>query len=77
MSERTERLTSAAAAAIAAVGPSIEQAGSKLHTLTVEIEVDTRGTVSGAVAWVQLRVNMNRVLGLTGKGPTGGQRENH
>ena len=63
MTDQTERLIEAATAAIRDIGPAIEQAGPKLHTLTVEIELDTRGTVNGAVAWLQHRVSLSKLLG--------------
>ena len=59
-----DHLTEAAAAAIADVMPAIERAGPRLHTLTVEIELDTRGRVAGAVVCTQLRVNLGKLLGV-------------
>ena len=63
-----ERLTEAAAAAIADVMPAIKAAGPKLGLLTLELKVNTKGQVTGATAWPQLRLNMNRVLGVSGRG---------
>ena len=68
MTDLTECLARAAVAAIADLEPQIEAAGSKLNLLTVELEISTKGQVIGAVAWLQLRLNMNRVLGATGRG---------
>ena len=61
-----ERLTEAAAAAITGVAPAIEAAGPKLGLLTLELEVSTKGEVTGAVAWPQLRVNLGKLLGRRG-----------
>ena len=33
------------------------------RTLTVELEVDTRGRVTGPTDWVKRRVNVGRLLG--------------
>ncbi len=60
----TERLARAAVAAIEDIAPQIEAAGPKLGLLTLELEVNTKGEVTGAPAWPQLRLNMNRVLGV-------------
>ncbi len=60
----TTRLQEAAAAAIRDVAPGIEAAGSRLRLLTVEVEVDGRGRVTGATAWLQNQINVNRVLGV-------------
>ena len=62
------RLQEAAAAAIADVAPTLEAAGPKLGLLTLELEIDSKGRVTGATAWPQLRVNMGRVLGVSGRG---------
>ena len=64
MTDLVTRLTEAAASAIADVAPTIEAAGLKLGMLTLELEVNTKGRVTGATAWPQLRVNVNRVLGV-------------
>ncbi len=58
------RLQDAAGAAIADIAPAIEAAGPKLGLLTLELEIDSKGRVTGATAWPQLRLNMNRVLGV-------------
>ena len=68
MTDLVEHLTEAAAAAIADVAPTLEAAGPKLGLLTLELEIDTKGRVTGAMAWPQLRVNVNRVLGVSGRG---------
>ncbi len=62
-----ERLQAATCAAIADVAPTLEAAGPKLGLLTLELEVDTKGEVTGGVAWPQLRLSMNRVLGVSGR----------
>ena len=62
------RLQEAAAAAIADVAPTIEAAGPKLGLLTLELEVNSQGQVTGATAWPQLRLNMGRVLGVGRRG---------
>ena len=64
----TERLARAAAAAVADLAPQLEAAGPKLGLLTIELEIDSKGRVVGGVAWPQLRLNMNRVLGVSGRG---------
>ena len=64
----TTRLTEAAAAAIADVAPGIEAAGPRLRLLTVEVEVDGKGRVTGATAWLQKQINVNRLLGVSGRG---------
>ena len=64
MSDLTEVLTAAATAAIRDVEPAIAASGRRLRALTVEVELDARGNVTGAVAWTQLRVNVNRLLGV-------------
>ncbi len=66
MTDLTERLQAAAHAAIADVAPGIEAAGSRLRLLTVEVEIDGKGRVTGATAWLQNQINVNRVLGLRG-----------
>ena len=58
----TERLQEAAAAAIADVAPGIEAAGPRLRLLTVEVEVDGKGRVTGATAWLQNQINVNKLL---------------
>ena len=68
MTDLVTRLTEAAASAIADVAPTIEAAGLKLGMLTLELEVNTKGRVTGATAWPQLRLNMGRVLGVGGRG---------
>ncbi len=62
--ELTTRLTEAATAAIRDVAPGIEAAGSRLRLLTVEVEVDGRGGVVGATAWLQNQINVNKLLGV-------------
>ena len=64
MADLTERLARAAVAAIADIAPQLEAAGPKLGLLTVELELDTKGRVVGGVAWPQLRINTNKVLGV-------------
>ena len=64
MTDLTTRLTEAATAAIRDVAPTIEAAGPKLGLLTLELEIDSKGRVVGGEAWLQLRLNMNRVLGV-------------
>ena len=64
----TERLARAAVAAISDIAPQLEAAGPKLGLLTIELEIDSKGRVVGGVAWPQLRLNMNRVLGVSGRG---------
>ncbi len=61
-----ERLQEAAPAAIADVAPGIEAAGPRLRLLTVE--VDGKGRVVGATAWLQNQINVNRLLGVSGRG---------
>ena len=68
MGDLTQRLTKAAAAAIRDVGPAIAAAGPRLRLVTVEVEVGSKGQVVGATAWLENRVNVNRLLGLTGRG---------
>ncbi len=63
MTDLQDRVTEAAAAAIADVMPTLERAGPKLGLLTIELEIDPKGRVTGAVAWPQLRVNLGRLLG--------------
>ena len=64
MTDLTERLARAAVAAIADNRPAIEAAGPKLGLLTLELEIDGRGRVTGGVAWTQLRINTNKLLGV-------------
>ena len=64
--ERTdlsEALARAAVAAIADIAPQLEAAGPKLGLLTIELEIDSKGRVTGGVAWPQLRVNLGKLLG--------------
>ena len=68
MGDLVTRLQEAAAAAIADVAPTIEAAGPKLGLLTLELEVNSQGQVTGATAWPQLRLNMGRVLGVGRRG---------
>ncbi len=60
----TTRLQEAACAAIADVAPGIEAADSRLRLLTVEVEIDGKGRVVGATAWLQNQINVNRLLGV-------------
>ncbi len=64
MSDLTSKLQEAASAAIRDVAPAIEGGGPRLRALTVEVELDARGNVSGAVAWLQHRVNLGKLLGV-------------
>ena len=66
MSDLSESLARAAVAAIADLAPQLEAAGPKLGLLTLELEVSTKGEVTGAVAWPQLRVNLGKLLGRRG-----------
>ncbi len=68
MTDLTESLARAAVAAIADIAPQLEAAGPKLGLLTIELEVDSKGRVVGGVAWPQLKINVNRVLGVSGRG---------
>ena len=56
--------TIGATAAIRDIAPTIEAAGPTLGLLTLEPEIDSKGRVVGGMAWPQLRLNMNRVLGV-------------
>ncbi len=67
MGELTERLREAGAA-IAGVAPTIEAAGPRLGLLTIESGINSKGYVTGGGAWPQLRLDMNRVLGVSGRG---------
>ncbi len=67
MTDLTERLQAAAHAAIADVAPGIEAAGSRLRLLTVEVEVDGKGRVVGAPASFQNQINVNKLLGASGR----------
>ena len=66
MTDLVARLQEAAAAAIADVAPTSEAAGPKLGLLTIELEVSSKGQVTGATAWPQLRVNVSKVVGVRG-----------
>ena len=63
MSDLTDRLTDAAAAAIRDIGLLIDAAGPRLKLVTVEVDVGTHGQLLGATAWLEIRVNVNRLLG--------------
>ena len=63
MSDLTERLQAAATVAIADVAPAIEASGRRLQLVTVEVEVGSVGQVVGATAWIENKVNVNRLLG--------------
>ena len=63
MTDLTERLARAAAAAIADIEPQLQAAGPRLSLLTIEFEIGTKGEVTHATAWPQLRVNVNKLLG--------------
>ncbi len=43
------------------VAPGIEAAGSRLRLLTVEVEIDGKGRVMGAMDWLQRRLRGRRV----------------
>ena len=64
MSDLTSKLQEAATAAIRDVEPTIAASVPRLRALTVEVELNTRGNVSGAVAWLQHRVNLGKLLGV-------------
>ncbi len=64
MTDLVTRLQEAATAAIGDIGPGVEAAGSRLCMLTVEVEVDGRGRVTGATAWLQNQINVNKLLGV-------------
>ncbi len=63
MTDLTERLARAAVSAIAAIEPQLRAAGPKLGLLTIEFEIGTKGEVTHATAWPQLRVNVNKLVG--------------
>jgi len=63
VSDLTERLQAAATVAIADVAPAIEASGRRLQLVTVEVEVGSVGQVVGATAWIENKVNVNRLLG--------------
>ncbi len=63
VTDLTERLARAAVVTIADIAPQIEAAGPKLNLLTVELEISSKGQVTGAAAWPQLRVNVNKLVG--------------
>ncbi len=64
----TESLARAAVAAIADLAPQLEAAGSRLGLLTIELEVNAKGEVTGGVAWPQLRLSGAKLLGASGRG---------
>ena len=45
-----------------------EAAGPRLRLLTVEVEVDGKRRVVGATAWLQNQINVNKLLGVSGRG---------
>ena len=62
MTDLIARLQAAATAAIADIAPGIEAAGSRLRIVTVEVEVDTKGQLVGATAWLEHRVDITKLL---------------
>jgi hypothetical protein len=64
VTDLVDKIVAAAEAAIRDVAPTIEAAGPRLGLLTIELELDTKGRVVGGVAWPQLRINTNKVLGV-------------
>ncbi len=67
MSDLTERLTEAAAAAIADIMPAIEAEPRKVRLVTIELEVANGCQVKGGTAWIECAVNVNKLL--TSGGP--------
>ncbi len=63
----TTRLQAAACAAIADVAPTIEAAGKSTRRLTFEIQL-SGGVVKGAHCWIERGCNINRLLGVNGRG---------
>ncbi len=63
MTDLTETLARVAVAAIADLEPQLQAAGPKLGLLTIEFEISTKGEVTHATAWPQLRVNVNKLVG--------------
>ena len=63
-----DKIVEAAEAAIRDVAPGIQAAGSRLRLLIVEVEVDGRGRVVGATAWLRNQINVNKLLGTSGRG---------
>ncbi len=64
MTDLQDRLTEAAAAAIADVMPAIEADPRKVRRLTVELELANGGQVEGGTAWIERAVNVNKLLGV-------------
>ena len=63
MTTLTDRLAEAAVAAIRDVGPTLEQDARRVRYLTVELELANAGEVVGAVAWIERRLDVRRLLG--------------
>ena len=55
-----ERLTTAAAAALADVGPSLEHEPGRLRRVTVELELANNGHVVDATVWTERRAGAGR-----------------
>lgn len=68
MTDLTERLQEAAAAAIADVMPSIAPDPRRIRRVTIELDMANGCEVTSGTAWIERTVNVNRLLGL-GKGP--------
>ena len=56
----TDRLTDAAAAAIAEVAPTLEHDPQRLRHVRIELELANGGQVVGAVVWAQRRAGVGR-----------------
>ena len=68
MTDLTERLQAAACAAIADVMPAIEAEPKRVRLLTIELELANGAQVKGGTAWIERAVNVNKLLGVSGRG---------
>jgi len=67
VSDLTQQLQHAAAAAIADIMPAIEAEPRKVRLVTIELEVANGREVKGGTAWIERAVNVNKLLGLAGR----------
>ena len=61
MSDLTDRLTAAAAAALEDIAPVLEHERQKLRGVTLELTVANNGGVIEANAWIERKANVRRL----------------
>jgi len=61
LSDLTDRLTDAAAAALEDLGPILEHELPKLRGVMLELELANGGSVVGATAWIERKANIRKL----------------